>query len=264
MLIENPLISVILPVFNSEKTLERSIKSILNQTFKSFELIIINDCSTDNSSNIINNYLSSDKRIKVINNSLNIGLTQSLILGINSSKAEYLARIDADEYAKPSRLHRQYLFMKSKNLVLCGSQCLNLYKVEKKVTKWRHFEDQFIEKIIPYRSPFPHGSTMYKKTIYKLVGGYNSNFQTSQDFELWNRFKKKGKVSMINENLIYRYIIIDSITNKKRFKQFLDTTKIRIKYSKIYQLPWVIFYSLLSLIISYLPNKVFLIIKKYL
>ena len=74
MLIENPLISVILPVFNSEKTLERSIKSILNQSFKSFELIIIDDCSTDNSSNIINNYLLSDKRIKVINNSLNIGL----------------------------------------------------------------------------------------------------------------------------------------------------------------------------------------------
>lgn len=263
MMIENPLISVILPVYNSEKTLDRSIQSILNQTFRSFELIIINDCSNDNSSNIINNYLLSDKRIRVINNSLNVGLTKSLILGINSSSAEYLARIDADEYAKPSRLHKQFLFMKSNNLVLCGSKCLNLYKFEKKVTQWRHFEDKFIEKIIPLRSPFPHGSTMYKKTIYNLVGGYNSNFKTSQDFELWNRLIKKGKISMINENLLYRYIIIDSITNKKRFKQFLDTTKIRIKYNKIYKMPWVIFYSLLSITISYLPNKIFLIIKKY-
>ena len=81
--------------------------------------------------------------------------------------------------------------MKSKNLVLCGSQCLNLYKVEKKVTKWRYFEDKLIRKIIPFRSPFSTWKHLCIKTIYNLVGGYNSNFQTSQDFELWNRFKKK-------------------------------------------------------------------------
>ena len=257
MIIENPLISVILSVFNSEKTLDRCVQSILKQTFINFELIIIDDCSTDKSNQIINNYKSIDKRIKIIKNSKNLGLTKSLIKGINASSSEYLARIDSDEYAKPSRLEKQYTLMRDKDLILCGSKCLNLYKIEKKVTQWRHYNNTSILKKIPFRSPFPHGSTMFKKNIYEIVGGYNSNYQTSQDFELWNKFHQFGKISMIDENLLYRYISINSITTNKKFKQFLDTTKIRFKYCKYYQLPLMIFYSILSLSISYLPSKIF-------
>ena len=80
--------------------------------FKNLEFIIINDCSSDNSSIIINNFVLDDSRIKVINNPINLGITKSLILGISASSTEYIARIDSDEYAKPSRLEKQYLFMK--------------------------------------------------------------------------------------------------------------------------------------------------------
>ena len=263
MIIENPLISVILSVFNSEKTLDRCVQSILKQTFKNFELIIIDDCSTDKSNQIITNYKSLDKRIKIIKNSKNLGLTKSLIKGINASSTEYLARIDSDEYAKPSRLEKQYSLMRDQDLILCGSKCFNLYKNEKKVTQWKHYNDISILKKIPFRSPFPHGSAMFRKKIYKIVGGYNSNYKTSQDFELWNKFHQNGKISMIDENLLYRYISINSITTKKKFKQFLDTSKIRFKYCKYYQLPLIIFYSILLLSISYLPSKIFLNIKKY-
>ena len=215
MLIENPLISVILPVFNSEKTLSRCVKSILNQTFKNFEFIIINDCSSDNSSIIINNFVLDDSRIKVINNPINLGITKSLILGISASSTEYIARIDSDEYAKPSRLEKQYLFMKNNNLILCGTKCLNLYTKAKKVTNWSYYNKNIIKKKIPFRSPFPHGSAMYKKSIYNKVGGYDLKYKTSQDFELWNRFLMQGKILMINENLLYRYISSDSITQKE-------------------------------------------------
>ena len=262
MLKENPLISVILSVYNSELTIDRCIKSILNQTFKDFEFIIVDDCSIDKSFLKIKNYQSIDKRIKIIKNLENIGLTKSLIKAINESNGKFIARIDADEYSKPSRLIKQYNYMLEKKLSLSGSCCRNIYKNAKRVTKWYYCEDRILLKKISYRAPFPHGTAMFTRKAYFETGGYDKKFITSQDLDLWNKIIKKGNVSMINENLIYRYIENESITNQKKFKQFLDSTLIRLKHSKVSRYPLCLLYSFFSLIISYTPTKVFLLIKK--
>ena len=103
------LVSVVLPVFNGEKFLTESINSILNQSFKKFELIVINDGSTDNSYEYIKKF--KDTRLSVINNDKNIGLSNSLNKGILVAKGKYIARMDQDDISLPNRLKKQVAFM---------------------------------------------------------------------------------------------------------------------------------------------------------
>lgn len=102
------MISVITTVFNIEKYIGECIESILLQTFTNFELIIINDCSTDNSLNIINEYITKDNRIILINNEKNLGCGMCRYMGINKAKGDYIAFIDGDDYITPNYLEKLY------------------------------------------------------------------------------------------------------------------------------------------------------------
>ena len=104
-----PKISVIMPVFNAELFLKKSIDSILNQTIDNFEFIIINDGSTDNTLNIIKSY--DDKRIKIVNNQINIGISGSLNKGKALAAGEYIARQDADDISEPNRFSSQIKYL---------------------------------------------------------------------------------------------------------------------------------------------------------
>ena len=110
-----PKISVLMPVYNCEKFLKKAIDSILNQTFDNFEYIIINDGSTDNTLNIIKSY--KDKRIKIINNSKNLGISRSLNKGIRQAKGEYIARHDSDDISDLNRFKLQLEYLGKKKLI---------------------------------------------------------------------------------------------------------------------------------------------------
>ena len=105
-MINNPKVSVVLSVYNGQDSIGETINSILNQTFTDFELIIVNDCSTDNTTVLLNKF-TYDKRVIIIFNDKNIGLTKSLIKGISFSKGELIARIDSGDLMKIDRLEKQ-------------------------------------------------------------------------------------------------------------------------------------------------------------
>ena len=109
-MIDRPIVSVILPVFNEEKYIASTIDSILNQTLKNFELIIINDGSIDRTQEIINNFV--DRRIILIENEKNLGIATSLNLGLRIAKTDMICRIDGNDSAMPDRLEKQYRFLK--------------------------------------------------------------------------------------------------------------------------------------------------------
>ena len=108
----NDLISVIMSSYNSEKTIRRCIFSILNQDYKNLEFLIVDDCSTDNSLSIIKKLGENDKRIKIIENKKNIGLTKSLNKLLKISKGKFIARQDSDDASFPHRLTSQINFLK--------------------------------------------------------------------------------------------------------------------------------------------------------
>ena len=261
MNINNQFVSIILAVFNSENYLENSIKSILNQTYKNFEFIIINDGSTDNSDEIIKSYQIKDQRIMYLINKENIGLTRSLIKAIEKSKGEIIFRQDADEISSPKRIAEQLTLFNNKSIVAIGSNSLAIYPNKSKI-EWGFIDEQQIKKIVNLKTIFPHGTSSFRKNIYFDVGGYDLNFLTCQDFDLWNKLITRGRVLMLGKILVERYIESKSISNRRKFRQFYDSLKIRIKYSNDKKdVLYKICYSFYVLIIKLLPNRIFLYLK---
>src|SRR5438270_280343 len=106
-----PKISVIMPAYNAQKYISQAIESILNQTFKDFELIIIDDASQDNTAKIIGDFARKDNRIIYLRNKENLKLSKALNLGIKKAQGKYIARMDADDISLPDRLDKQFSFM---------------------------------------------------------------------------------------------------------------------------------------------------------
>lgn len=197
-------LSVLLVNYNSSKYLKKSIESILDQTFKKFELIIIDDGSYDNSWKIIKHYKSLDKRIRIFSNE-HIGLTKNLASGIKIAKGRYLARQDSDDYSYPDRLEKQLNWITSgKNKkVLCGTFANKINENDKFIKLIKlHQKDLDIKKNLKFINCFIHSSVLFDLQEFKNCGSYDPYFKYSQDYEAWCRLSFRGKVSNLPEPLI--------------------------------------------------------------
>ena len=194
---ENPNISVIMSCFNSEKHVKSSVESILKQTYEDFEFLIIDDCSTDDTFNILKKYEAKDKRVKVFKNSKNLGLTKSLNILIKKSKGLFIARQDADDISKSDRLEYQIKFLQSSNFRCCTTRA-KIKGSQKLIPKYSYiFPNNIIAK---FKNPFIHGTLLIEKSLMIKMGGYDERFVYSQDYKLFSDLlSKKEKVKIIKE-----------------------------------------------------------------
>lgn len=205
-----------MPVYNGAAYLAKSIESILDQSFKNFEFIIINDGSTDNSPNIINNYSSTDRRIVLINNSKNLGLTKSLNIGLKISKGAYIARMDSDDIAFTNRLEKQYEFLeKNKKIFLLGSGATKIDINGKALG-----DVKLTCGLNNIRDKLVNGNCLIHPTIFfRNHHGvfYREKFFVSQDYDFYlNLLTKKLTIENYRQPLIYHRILNEeSISNKK-------------------------------------------------
>ena len=200
-----PKVSVLMCTFNDGNRLKNSIDSIIEQTFTDFELVIVNDGSTDDSHRIINSY--NDNRIRVINNEKNLGLSKSLNRGLKLCKGDLIARMDADDISMDNRLEKQYRYLKeNKGVDVLGGQAIFIdsdgnkidfehkYPISNELIKWELLREV----------PFCHPSVMFRKYILNKVGTYNEGFRYAQDFELWKRIANYGyRFSNLEDKIIY-------------------------------------------------------------
>jgi len=203
-----PLISVVMSVYNTEKYLRYSIESILNQTFRDFEFIILDDGSTDNSLKIIEEYQVKDGRILLIKNKNNIGLAASLNKGIKLAKSKYIARQDADDISNIDRLTIQYNFMeKNKNIDILGSNCSYIDLHNRHIFNYDKFSknNSYEETLLSQQAIFPHGVAFIRSTTITMLNGYNENFYYSQDGELWLRAIKNNYTILVLSSFLYKY-----------------------------------------------------------
>lgn len=216
-----PIISVLMPVHNGEKYLSVSIKSILSQSFKNYEFIIVDDGSVDNSLKIIESYKQKDKRIIVIRNTKNIGTTKSLNKGLLSAKGKYIVRMDADDWSYPDRLKKQYDFMQKNPHVGVSGGTIEVCDENLKIISVREYPltDKAIRKIIFSYSPFAHSATIWNKKIMMEIGGYNDNIPVSQDCELYFNVGKINKFGNVGDKLIKLRMHGDSVSILKNFQQ---------------------------------------------
>lgn len=209
-------------VYNAKQYLVEAIESILNQTYRDFEFIIIDDGSTDGSREIIQNYASCDSRIVYVENKTNIGLPKSLNKGIKLAKGEYIARQDADDFSATNRLEIQVDYaLANDNIDLIGSNCFivdisgNTICEVNTYAQIKDHQTTLLNKL----AIFPHGSALIKKSKLLEVGLYDERFFYSQDGELWLRFIENGaSIHVINKPL-YFYRTLPIVNNKKKSAQ---------------------------------------------
>lgn len=201
---DDTLLTVLMAVYNGEQWLGDSIQSIIMQTYKNFEFIIINDGSNDSSLQIINEFAANDSRIRVYTKH-NSGLADSLNHGLAKAKGDWVARIDADDICDPQRLEKQLEYSRTdSNLVLIGSG-LTLIDDNGHKGMTYHYPNNHsrlmrrLSKGLPF---FPHSSAFFKLSAVKKLGGYRTEFNRSQDQDLWLRLGELGKILSIREPLV--------------------------------------------------------------
>lgn len=185
------MISVVMSVFNGAGYLIESVQSVLDQSYANFEFIIVDDCSTDGSLEILETY--RDARIRIIRNQENLGLTKSLNVAMSEAKGKYLARQDADDISLPDRFKTQFDYLESfPEVALVGGQPLLINEkgqaLKGTVLAARPTKPWAIRWFCQYENPFVHSSVMMRKEIIvEKFKGYNEHFRTNQDYELWSR-----------------------------------------------------------------------------
>ena len=228
----NNLISVLLPVYNCEQYVEKAIQSILDQTYTNFELLIIDDCSNDNSPQIINNFEKFDERVSSIRNNNNLGITKSLNKLLSRAKGGFIARQDADDISQKERFNLQLNFLKHKNLdvVYTRSQRLDNKKII------RGFSFYFPQRVVVrYKNPFIHGTLFAKKSVINNIGGYDERFFYSQDYKLVTDLLNQGCNIKIMRDVLYSSNFTGNIStvNKEQQKYYADCVKKNISPKKI-------------------------------
>ena len=209
-----PLISVIMPVYNCERFLAIAIDSILLQTYTNFELIIIDDCSTDSTPKILESY--KDSRVRAIRNAENLGVTKSLNLGVSLSNGELMARMDADDISLPDRFKEQVEFMeKHTEIGVLGTQCLVIDdngKITSNLRKPVKSEEIFY--LFPYFCPIAHPSVMIRKEIFNEIQ-YSSDLPCAQDYDLWGKLLYTAKFANLSDVFLHYRVHDKQISNVK-------------------------------------------------
>lgn len=223
-----PLISVVLPIYNAEKYVEEAVRSILEQTFTNFELLVINDGSTDSTLRILEQFQKLDKRVVLVSRE-NRGLVETLNEGISIARGKWIARMDADDIALPNRFEQQLRWLEQTDADICGGWVKFFGTADRRVLKHPK-ADAAIKMELLFGAPFAHPTVMIKTALVKQLR-YDKAWEKCEDYDLWERAARAGwKMTNVPEILLlYRQHNTQISTSASTYQQLL-TQKIRRRY----------------------------------
>ncbi|MDX2254096.1 MAG: glycosyltransferase [Pseudanabaenaceae cyanobacterium bins.39] len=206
-----PKVTVLMPVYNGEKYLREAIDSILNQTFRDFEFLIIDDGSSDRSLEIINSY--QDHRISLVRNETNLGLITTLNKGLSLARGEYIARMDCDDISFCDRLEKQVAYLDAHpeiSLLGTNAQIINVENIQQEICE-SVTGNNYIKWRMLFGCPFIHPTVMMRKKSVDLVNGYecsgieiiNKANNYCEDYNLWRKVINKFQADNLPEVLLY-------------------------------------------------------------
>lgn len=237
--LEQKLISIIMPTWNGAQRVSASIQSVLSQSYRNWELLIIDDGSIDTTKEVVSNFISTDSRIYYLKNENNIGIQKSLNKGLKEAKGEYIARIDDDDvWIDSHKLQKQFDFLcTNSEYVLVGTGAVLVD--EKAVTLGKYLlpkTDSAIRSRILRKNCFTHSTVMYQKDITLSLGGYSELVETLhvEDYDLWLKLGLKGRVANIPEYMVQITVSDATITSSNRIIQAKRILSLIKKYKKSY------------------------------
>lgn len=219
-------VSVVMNFYNEEEYLPQAIESILKQTYRDFELLLIDDASTDRSNQIANSY--KDSRIRVIRNQNNQGLAYSRNVGIREAQGEYIAFADADDYSAINRIEIETQYLDKHKDILAVSCWMNYIDEEGKLIKHESFDlanQHTVRASFLIGNPFPNPGSMIRRTVFDEYGILQKEeLRVSQDYYFWLQVLEVGELQIIPEKLLfYRVHNSKASQNAKKNKRQYDT-----------------------------------------
>lgn len=217
---QQPVVSVVMPVYNCEAYIHDAVESVLSQTFSDFELLIIDDCSTDRTLEVISQF--NDPRIYVFHKSVNSGITDSLNLGIEKARGRYIARMDGDDVCEPHRFQVQVDYMEAHPEVgLTGSWYRIIGTNEPVPAPQKHSDIKLA--MLEY-CPIAHPTVFLRKQVLETFSlRYDKSYEMAEDYELWSRLLLHSEVYIIPEFLLrYRRHVNQSSARSADLQQALS------------------------------------------
>ena len=218
-----PRVSVLMPVRNGAQWLALAIDSVLAQAFADFELLLIDDGSTDRTPDIVADYAGRDQRVRPVRQDA-LGLVAALNRGIAEARGDLIARLDADDLAKPARLMRQVAAMDANlRLNLLGSWAERIDGAGKPIgTLTPPTDPHMLRDTLARTNPFIHSSVMVRTEAVRRAGGYRAAFEAAEDYDLWLRLSEQGGIAIIAEPLILYREHGGNVTVRKAARQLFS------------------------------------------
>jgi glycosyltransferase involved in cell wall biosynthesis len=222
-----PVVSVILPVYNSEKYIVQAINSILDQSFKDFELLVFDDASNDNTLTLMEQV--KDERFRLVRKEKNTGYTQSLIKGVHMSAGKYIARMDSDDWSDPDRLRLQVEFLERNPEVGIVGTSAQTFSDKGEGALWTYPEsDEDIRTFMLADSPFAHPSVMMRKSVLDAFQlNYDHTYEPCEDYKLWFELLKKTKGANLPGPLLKYRLHPEQTIQTRRDKLLEQSNRIR-------------------------------------
>jgi glycosyltransferase involved in cell wall biosynthesis len=256
-----PLISVVMPAYNSERTILPAVDSILGQTCKDLELVIVDDASSDSTAAILASV--TDPRVRVISSQKNLGPGAARRLGVSRARGEYIAVQDADDISYPERLAVQLGFMREHKLALCGTWSYIVHQDGTKSEFRQTASPETIKKCIVASNMFIHTTVMFEKAAYEAVGGYDPRRFFAEDYDLYLRMIKRYRAGNV-PRILAEYAAPDDDPDYL-WRETKATVSVRWNAILKYRYPlYNIIFTLTPLIAMLVPKKIKLMTKQYL
>lgn len=218
---KRPPLTVLMPVYNGAKFLQRAIGSIRAQTFRGFEFLIVDDGSTDGSPQILRAHALKDRRIRILRNPRNLGLVASLNRGLKEARSPFVARFDSDDFSRPSRLGRQWDYLhRHPDCVVLGTQVkwVNPKGMEVMRSRYPQEDAEIREAFFSYRCVLQHTTTMYRRFGDMA---YREGSYPAEDYDFFLRMLEKGRAHILDEFLVDMTLNPGGISSGNRIQQIL-------------------------------------------
>lgn len=234
-----PSISVLMGIYNCSKTLETAVDCVINQTFADWELIMCDDCSTDNTYEVACRIAEKDNRIRVIKNNKNITLAPTLNHCLREAKGKYCARMDGDDVCALDRFQIEYDFLEGHPEFSLVSVAMEYF--DENGTFGRSvFPENPTYADFAVHTPFCHAGCMIKTDVLKVLGGYSENADSErvEDYDLWFRLYKEGYKGYNIQEVLYSMRDDRNAVKRRKFKYRITEYRLRKRIAKTFNLPF--------------------------
>lgn len=261
-----PKVSVLMGVYNCEDTVEKSIQSIVDQTFTDWEFIICDDGSTDDTVKIVKEFAKREPRIVFIKNDRNRGLSYTLNHCLKVAQGEYCARMDGDDLCDATRLEKQVHFLEEHSKY--GFVSTRMTRFDEEGT---YHIPEYIESYSPTKkdfikgSPFCHAPVMIRKRAYDLVNGYRDIPQTLgvEDYDLWFRLYAQGIIGYVMQEPLYHMFDGRGAAKRRTFKRRMNETWVRKEGYHMLKIPMRYrIYTLKPVVLGLVPQWLYVLLRR--